>query len=172
MAYPISISVDIDRELTDSGLFNNNNQDSREDLNKISDNVVKDEDDSLFTRGNSNTNISSNLISQAERVVEPAAEVKQGLLSWFEHASLSKKQLITAAITGTISVIAVVGSTLASKTNQEGVLSHLKNNILTTLAAGAASFGTTLVLGGITTKQINVLLGIYKLNLTQYLKVI
>ena len=149
----------VDRELEDSGLFNNQNENSGGDINKIPENVTQtDGDESPFASVDSSTNISPNLASQPG-IVDRADGVKQGLLSWFENASLSKKQLLTAAIAGTISFIAVAGlsyiPSMSAKRNGEGVQSHLSNVIWTTLAAGIASFGTTFILGGITTKQIN-----------------
>ena len=150
----------VDQELEDSGLFNNQNENSGGDINKIPEKVTQtDDDESPFASPDSSTNISPNLASQPKRIVDPADGVKQGLLSWFENASLSKKQLLTATITGTISLITVAGlsyiPSLGEKPNGERVESHLSNVIWTTLAAGIASFGTTFILGGITISQIN-----------------
>lgn len=90
---------------------------------------------------------------------EPIVSVDQGILAFFENASLKKKHWITAAAAGIVSMVAVaLMSYLASLTapqDKPTVISHLrKTGGFMTLAAGIASFGTTLALGRITMKQI------------------
>ena len=91
---------------------------------------------------------------------EPVVSIEQGLLAPFENASLSQKQWITAFAAGLVSAVVVaavsfIGQSTAPKDQPETVIPHLqRTGLLTTLAAGLASFGTTLVLGRITTRQI------------------
>ncbi|HAG84526.1 MAG TPA: chemotaxis protein, partial [Cyanobacteria bacterium UBA12227] len=90
---------------------------------------------------------------------EPMVSVEQGWLAPFENASLQQKQWITAIAAGvvsmvTVAVVSFVAQSTAAKDKPE-VVSHLhKTSGFMTLIAGAASFGTTLFLGRITTKQI------------------
>ncbi len=90
---------------------------------------------------------------------EPVVSVDQGWLAPFENASLDQKQWITAIATGVVSavVVAVVSFFAATTASEDKptVISHLrKTSGFMTLAAGLASFGTTLALGRVTTKQI------------------
>ena len=91
---------------------------------------------------------------------EPIVNVEQGWLAFFENASLHRKQLWTAVITGAVSAIAValvsnIAASTAPGPNQEAVISRLKTTgWAMSLVAGAASFGTTLLLGRVTEKQI------------------
>lgn len=91
---------------------------------------------------------------------EPIVNVEQGWLAFFENASLNRKQLWTAVITGAVSAVAVaIVSNIAASTtpgpNQEAVISRLKSTgWAMSLVAGAASLGTTLLLGRVTEKQI------------------
>jgi twitching motility protein PilJ len=91
---------------------------------------------------------------------EPVVNVEQGPLAFFENAPLLRKQWITAAATGVVSAIAVaIVSFLAASTtaeeNREIVIPKLRNTgWAMSLVAGVASFGTTLLLGRVTTKQV------------------
>jgi twitching motility protein PilJ len=90
---------------------------------------------------------------------EPVVTVEQGWLAWFENAPLARKQWISALVAGGVSAVAVavvstVSASIASK-DQPTVIPHLRQTgIFMAVAAGVASFGTTLALGRITTKQI------------------
>ncbi|MFB8787804.1 MAG: methyl-accepting chemotaxis protein [Potamolinea sp.] len=94
---------------------------------------------------------------------EPVVSVEQGVLAPFENASLQRKQWITAISAGVVSavVVALVSFLSASTASTEAkenelVMSRLRNTSwVMTLGAGLASFGTTLFLGRITTKQIS-----------------
>ncbi|MBW4648093.1 MAG: HAMP domain-containing protein [Kastovskya adunca ATA6-11-RM4] len=96
----------------------------------------------------------------SSKLDEPAVSVEQGWLAPFENAPLKKKTWITAAATGIVSAVAVavvtsVAATTAPSNGETEVRAHLRNTGgLMTLAAGLASFGTTLFLGRVTTKQI------------------
>lgn len=92
---------------------------------------------------------------------EPIVHVEQGWLAFFENASLNRKQVWTAVLTGTVSAVAVAivtniaASTTPAGPNQEAVISRLKSTgWAMSLVAGAASLGTTLLLGRVTEKQI------------------
>ncbi len=91
---------------------------------------------------------------------EPIVTVEQGWLAPFENATLDKKQWITAAAAGVVSAVVVAGVSFvaaytAPQDNRDSVVSQLRSTgWAMTLAAGLASFGTTLVLGQVATKQI------------------
>jgi twitching motility protein PilJ len=91
---------------------------------------------------------------------EPIVNVEQGMFAFFENASLNRKQWITAAAAGVVSAVAValvsfVSASTAPQENREAVISQLRNTgWAMSLVAGAASFGTTLLLGRVTAKQI------------------
>ncbi|HBE16049.1 MAG TPA: chemotaxis protein [Cyanobacteria bacterium UBA11149] len=90
---------------------------------------------------------------------EIVPSIEQGWLAFFENASLKRKNLMTSVATGVVAsamvaVVSFVSANLAAK-DKPGVVIHLRNTSgLMTLIAGIASFGTTLFLGRITTKQI------------------
>ncbi|MGB3204686.1 MAG: methyl-accepting chemotaxis protein, partial [Crinalium sp.] len=93
--------------------------------------------------------------------IEPNVTVDQNWLAPFENASLNKKNLITAAAAGIVSAVAVatvsfMAGTTAPKASQATLIPQLRNtSVLMTLAAGFASFGTTLFLGRIASKQVS-----------------
>ena len=93
--------------------------------------------------------------------IEPNVTVDQNWLAPFENASLNKKSLITAAAAGIVSAVAVatvsfMAGTTAPKASQATLIPQLRNtSVLMTLAAGFASFGTTLFLGRIASKQVS-----------------
>lgn len=90
---------------------------------------------------------------------EIVPSVEQGWVAFFENAPLKQKNLMTAVATGVVSsvmvaVVSFASANLAAK-DKPGVVTHLRSTSgLMTLVAGFASFGTTLFLGKITTKQI------------------
>ncbi len=91
---------------------------------------------------------------------EPATTVEQGFFAFFENAPLTTKQMISAGTTGVISLISVgfVSWFAASNAYQQGkadiILQLRQTGGIMALAAGIASFGTSLGLGYMTTKQI------------------
>jgi twitching motility protein PilJ len=115
-------------------------------------------DDDMFSISNSSEQIPIfNQSKDAEP--EPIVSVEQGWLAPFENATLKQKQWIAAIATGIVSavVVALVSFVSANMASQDkpGVVSHLrKTSGVMTLLAGLSSFGTTLLLGRITTRQI------------------
>ncbi|MEP0857864.1 methyl-accepting chemotaxis protein [Trichocoleus sp. DQ-U1] len=91
---------------------------------------------------------------------EPNVTIEQGPLAAFENAPLSKKPLISAAAAGIVSAVVValvsfISASAAPQDSKNTTISHLRNTSwVMSLAAGAATFGTTLALGRITTRQI------------------
>ncbi|MEC4983768.1 MAG: methyl-accepting chemotaxis protein [Oscillatoria sp. PMC 1068.18] len=91
---------------------------------------------------------------------EANVEVEQGSLAAFENAPLRKKTWLQAGAAGIMSAIAVAfvswaAQSLAPENAERTAIAHLRRTgILMTLAAGGASFGTTLFLGRIGTKQV------------------
>jgi twitching motility protein PilJ len=98
--------------------------------------------------------------TSAETIVEPTVEIKQGPLAGFTNASIRKKQLVTAGITGIVSAIAVgfaIGLVGANTTNRNDVEGGSANPLIALIAAGVAgisSFGTAMLFGGLTAKQV------------------
>lgn len=92
--------------------------------------------------------------------LEPTATVEQGWRAPFENALLDKKPWITAGVTGIVSMVVVAtvsffAASSAPQQNKTDVVDQLRRTgWIMTLAAGAASFGTTLFLGRVTTHQI------------------
>ncbi|MBZ8181864.1 methyl-accepting chemotaxis protein [Oscillatoria salina] len=91
---------------------------------------------------------------------EANVEVEQGSLAAFENAPLKKKTWLQAGAAGIVSAIAVAfvswaAQSLAPENAERAAIAHLRRTgILMTLAAGGASFGTTLFLGRLATKQV------------------
>ncbi|MFP4007885.1 MAG: methyl-accepting chemotaxis protein [Spirulinaceae cyanobacterium] len=124
------------------------------------------EDDSLFSLSGTETAEtetvpSTNFTKKGDRTVEPTVEVEQGPFSWFENAPLQKKQWLTAGITGAIAALAVAivsfttTATTAPENKPEIVPRMRMAGFLMALVAGGGSFGATLFLGRLTTKQVN-----------------
>ena len=95
-----------------------------------------------------------------ETIVEPAVEIKQGPLAGFTNASMRKKQLVTAGITGIVSAIAVgfaiglVGSNVAERDNARERASDPLVALVAAGVAGISSFGTAILFGSLTAKQV------------------
>jgi twitching motility protein PilJ len=91
---------------------------------------------------------------------EPVVNVEQGPLAFYENSPLKRKQLITAAAAGVVSAVAVavvsfISANMTPQQNRDAIISQLRNTgWAMSLVAGAASFGTTLFLGRITTRQV------------------
>lgn len=115
---------------------------------------------SLANWGNSNEDSDFQSANLSGKLGKPKVDVQQGKLAPLVNAPLLKKQWITAAATGIISALAVVsiGSSsafLATRDTPDGsVASSNRQPLWLALVAGAASFGTTLVLGQIATHHI------------------
>ncbi|MGB7444853.1 MAG: methyl-accepting chemotaxis protein [Coleofasciculaceae cyanobacterium] len=115
-------------------------------------------DDEMFSISNSSEAIP--VFNQNREVEgESLVSVEDGWLAPFRNASLSQKNLITATATGIASAVAValVSFVSASTVAQEkpDVVSHLrKTGALMSLVGGLAGFGTTLLLGRVSTNQI------------------
>ena len=103
--------------------------------------------------------VASEFISSTQEVVEAKVEVEQDILAKWENASLNQKQWLSAGVTGIASALAVaiVSFSIAAMTVKEvetKVPSIWKTTAILSLVAGAVSFGTTLALGTITSRQI------------------
>lgn len=99
------------------------------------------------------------------RVAEPEVSVEQGWAAPLENAPLDQKKWYIALTTGVISAVAVALVSYASNLVAAGgiqdqdqralVSRHLsRTGVGMSLAAGLAGFGTTLLLGGATTRTI------------------
>ncbi|ACA99368.1 methyl-accepting chemotaxis protein [Picosynechococcus sp. PCC 7002] len=120
------------------------------------------EDDSLFiTLGEDS--LSGGLgtdFTVSDKPQEIVAENPKGYLAWFENVPLQKKQLFTATGAAAASVIATlivtvsVFQTTPAEQRPQTLWPVAKTGLLTSLLAGAASFGTTLFFGKLTTRQI------------------
>ncbi|MGD1919548.1 MAG: methyl-accepting chemotaxis protein [Pleurocapsa sp.] len=150
---------ELEQGLPDTGLFNVAEEPSNASLSLSNDLGTADSglvnpDEIAISEANS-----SATRSFTESKETPQVEVSHGVLAGFINATMPKKQLITAGVTGLVSAIAVlgiggVGSTvILEKTDQE-----LQENLLATLAvslvAGVTSFGTAAAFGNITAKHI------------------
>ncbi|MEQ9549654.1 MAG: methyl-accepting chemotaxis protein [Coleofasciculus sp. G3-WIS-01] len=123
-----------------------------------------DSDEEIFSLGNSTEQLP--VFNQTkEGGHEPIVNVEQGWLAPFENASLNHKQWITSFAAGIASafVVALVSFSAQSITARsarsegqaQGAIANLKfAHALASGAAFAASFGITLYLGRITTRQI------------------
>ncbi|MBV5260831.1 HAMP domain-containing protein [Synechococcus moorigangaii CMS01] len=120
------------------------------------------EDDSLFvTLGEDSTPGALGLeFPTTDKGNEVIAEAPKGYLAWFENAPLQKKQLFTAAGAAATSAIATcivaigVLQTTPPEQRSQALRPVAKTGLLTTLLAGAASFGSTFLFGQLTTRQI------------------
>jgi twitching motility protein PilJ len=150
---------DVDQELADSGFFEqgNPNLTSQLDLNIDDGNTM---DDSLFSIGETESSTTTDFFNSSAPVVEASVDVEQGILASFENSPLRKKQWLTAAAAGIASALAVAvvsftSANIAAKDNKPEVIKYLRNtSAFMTLIAGAAGFGSTVFLGGVTANQI------------------
>ena len=91
---------------------------------------------------------------------DPTVTVEQSWLAPFENAPLGKKQLIMASAAGVVSAVVIatvsfLAASTAPNQNKAPFISQLRNTgWVMSLAGGAASFGTTLFLGTVTSKQL------------------
>lgn len=99
-------------------------------------------------------------VTSTEAIAEPTVEIKQGPLAGFTNASMRKKQLVTAGITGIVSAIAVgfaIGLVGSNVTNQNNSEEQSVNPLIALVAAGVAgisSFGTAMLFGSLTAEQV------------------
>ncbi len=150
---------ELEQGLPDTGLFNAIEESDSSNLNisddlSVGSNVMAEEIAISGTSGAGNT--------FATTVEErPKIEVEQGKFSNFINAPIQKKQLITAAVTGIASAIAVfsigiIGSSVIARQDSERNLAEgVRNSLLLALVAGVSSAGTSAVIGSITAKHIN-----------------
>ncbi|MCU0536367.1 MAG: HAMP domain-containing protein, partial [Hydrococcus sp. Prado102] len=95
----------------------------------------------------------------SERFVKPTVEVPQGKLSKFLNASAKQKQLVIAGVAGVSSVLAALlafgmaSSSAKDSTTKQALSPFSSTGLLVTLVTGAASMGTTLLLGQIAANQ-------------------
>ena len=117
---------------------------------------VQDDENFTFTGTSEQVPHFSPDVTRAEANVT----VEQGPLAFYENAPLKRKPLIAAAIAGVVSAIVVavvsqISANASPQANKGPIVNHLRSTgWVMTLFAGAASFGTTLALGRITTQQI------------------
>ncbi|NET68085.1 MAG: HAMP domain-containing protein [Moorea sp. SIO1G6] len=89
---------------------------------------------------------------------ELVVSIDQGRLAPIENAPVNQKNWMTALITGAVSMVVVAGVSAGAQymvRDNPSFKNHVRNtSIMMTLAAGVASFGTTLAVGNITARQI------------------
>ncbi len=150
---------DVDQELADSGFFEQGNENLTSQLDLTLD-ESSSIDDSLFSIGEKDSSTATDFLNNSSTTVETNVEVEQGILAAFENSPLRKKQWLTAAAAGITSALAVAvvsftSANLAAKDNKPQVIKYLRNtSALMTLIAGAAGFGSTVFLGGVTANQV------------------
>ena len=157
---------DVDADMPDTNLFDSSLGNVDDSLSFAdSSELTIDEDDSVFSTVGGDKTSEEVVPSFAQPTEKPAVEatsdVEQGYFAWFENAGLQQKQWFTAAGAGVASCLASAFVTycVLSATPEEKRTSDFVNSIaifgtLTTLVTGSASFGATLLLSQITTKQI------------------
>ena len=149
---------ELEQGLPDTGLFNAIEESNSSDLDvsddlSIGSNVIAEEIAISGASGAGNT-----FANTAEE--RPKVEV-QGKFSTFINAPIQKKQFITAAVTGIVSAIAVLGigiigsSVIARQDTERNFATGARNSLLLALVAGVSSAGTSAALGSITAKHIN-----------------
>ena len=150
---------ELEQGLPDTGLFNAIEESDSSNLN-ISDDLSIESNDLAEEIAISGVAGAGNTF--ATTVEErPKIEVEQGKFGNFINAPIQKKQLITAAVTGIVSAIAVLGigivgsSVIARQDPERNLATGVKNSLLLALVAGVSSAGTTAALGSITAKHIN-----------------
>ncbi|WP_036482138.1 HAMP domain-containing methyl-accepting chemotaxis protein [Myxosarcina sp. GI1] len=150
---------ELEQGLPDTGLFNvSDDVSSSESVNSAIATPSEIEHVSpseVVAESSIDTNSSNSSID-----LEPQVDVKQGLLAGFANASIQKKQLILAGVTGVVTTVAVLGISLigndVSNTESENTFaSRTRNSVLMSLVAGVVSCGTAAVVGSVTAKQVN-----------------
>lgn len=157
--------ADVDQDMPDTSLFdsrlgntgNLNFHDSQDDL------TLGGEDDSIFSTfgGGKSEEVVTSFATSTEKTPEATTDVEQGYLGWFENAPLQQKQFLTATAAAITSALAaafvtygVLQSTPEQKRTSDLIGAIATAGFFTTVLTSAASFGTTLLLGKVTTQQI------------------
>ena len=149
---------ELEQGLPDTGLFNVAEEPSNASLsfsNDIgSDSGLVNPDEIAISEANSSVSRSFTEAREA-----PQVEVSHGALAGFINATMPKKQLITAGVTGLVSAIAVlgigvIGSTVVLQKTDKDLQESLLGTLAVSLVAGATSFGTAAALGNITAKHV------------------
>ena len=150
---------ELEQGLPDTGLFNAIEESDSSNLNisddlSVGSNVMAEE--IAISGASSASNTFATTIEE-----RPKIDVDQGKFGNFINAPIQKKQLITAAVTGIVSAIAVLGigivgsSVIARQDPDRNLATGVQNSLLLALVAGVSSAGTTAALGSITAKHIN-----------------
>ncbi|MGF1590758.1 MAG: methyl-accepting chemotaxis protein [Pleurocapsa sp.] len=147
---------ELEQGLPDTGLFNVAEEPISASLNITNDFNLES---SPIQSEEVVSEVSSGATTFVKAKEQPKIEVKQGILGNFINAPIQKKQLITAAMSGLVSAIAVliiglIGSSIASPQNPDQTITRVRNSFLLALVAGLTSAGTTASLGNITAKHI------------------
>jgi twitching motility protein PilJ len=144
---------ELEQGLPDTGLFNVADD---ANSNHLSNNNDVFQENRLIGIEEIEASQISQISPAVDLVIEPNVETQQGLLAGFVNAPIHKKQLITASVTGVVSLFAVltIGLVGTAVNNKENADSSAKNSALMALVAGLASFGTTVFFGNLTAKQI------------------
>ncbi len=88
--------------------------------------------------------------------VEATASVEQGTMGWFENMPFANKQLLSAAVTGVATMLAVGAVTFVSASqarDQESVSAIQGTGALMALISGVAAAGTSAGVGQLTTRN-------------------
>ena len=149
---------ELEQGLPDTGLFNVAEEPSSASLNLSNDlgadsGLVNPEELAISEASSS----ASTSFTEAKET--PQVEVSHGLWAGFINATMPKKQLITAGVTGLVSAIAVlgigvVGSTVILEKTDKELQESLLGTLAVSLVAGVTSFGTAAALGNITAKHV------------------
>ena len=149
---------ELEQGLPDTGLFNVAEEPSSaslsfsNDLN--ADSGLVNSEELAISEANSSASQSF-----SEPKETPQVEVSNGAWTGFINASMPKKQLITAGVTGFVSAIAVlgigiIGSTVILEKTDKELQESLLGTLAASLVAGVTSFGTAAILGNITAKHV------------------
>ena len=149
---------ELEQGLPDTGLFNVAEEPSNASLSVSSDlgnnsGIVNPEELAI---SEANSSASQSFTEPRET---PQVEVSNGAWASFINASMPKKQLITAGVTGLVSAIAVlgigvIGSTIILEKTDKELQESLLGTLAVSLVAGVTSFGTAAALGNITAKHV------------------
>ncbi|MEL6911590.1 MAG: methyl-accepting chemotaxis protein [Cyanobacteria bacterium J06598_4] len=149
---------ELEQGLPDTGLFNVAEDPSSSSMNLSSNLVVESsslEPDEIAI-SEANVSATTSFVASKE---EPEIEVKQGTLAKFINASIQKKQLATAGVTGVVSAIAVlsiglIGANLTARNSERTMQEGVPGSLLMALVAGLSSAGTAAAIGNITAKHV------------------
>lgn len=153
---------ELEQGLPDTGLFNVPDSSSNIAQNNIDDASSSSIEANLIEARNVEdnkvvTSEGNSVTSQDER---PEVEIRQGIWSGYINASIRKKQFITAGTTGLVSavftlLVATIGiGLLATEESPSNPIERGKTGGLIALVAGLTSFGTAMLFGSMTARQI------------------